>query len=419
MSKQTKLLKIKDDRLRFQMKSVKVKLYLKPRDSQYFIRQHAVIVLINDTNNRQVVHPITQFLFENWKYREYNTQKIHANNLIQFLNWLLINQRQLRVSSLSDIQFKHATAFLNLLTREGKSRTTVMSIQRTLTQFYYYLSKKGLLAKITDQLFQKKSIPQLPNKKYVASPFKGVILPSNGDSNIAHMIPEKYILPFIETVVRVANPIALGVYIQFFGGLRQGELVNLRRTDVTSIGAFGEDGLILKLRKNVLRPDLIDSSGAAGVKKERTQLVFPVNDWLQILYKNHLNTYKATDGSDALFVNRDGRAMSGRGYRYYFEKAKEAFLGLLKHSDDPKDKIAALKLRGYKWSTHIGRGIFTNLLAEEAQNPYDIALPRGDSSLSSSIVYQGNTLRMKENLEARMNDLYKDYLPKLLGVRNQ
>jgi hypothetical protein len=91
-----------------------------------------------------------------------------------------------------------------------------------------------------------------------------------------------------------------------------------------------------------------------------------------------------------------------------------AFLNVLKNSSEPSEKVAALKLREYKWSTHIGRGIFTNLLAEEAQNPYDIALPRGDSNLSSSMVYQGNTLRMKENLENRMNDLYKDYLPKLL-----
>lgn len=265
-----------------------------------------------------------------------------------------------------------------------------------------------------EEAFKRNQIPQAPSRTYVVPPFKGVILPRDRIDHIAHMIPEEFILPFLETVIQVANPIALGVYCQLFGGLRQGELVNIQRNDVTSIGTFGQEGLVIKLRKRNLRLDIIDSSGSAGVKKERNQIIFPISDWLHILYKHHLENYKSKDGSDALFVNRDGKAMSGRGYRYYFEKAKEAFLNVLKNSSEPSEKVAALKLREYKWSTHIGRGIFTNLLAEEAQNPYDIALPRGDSNLSSSMVYQGNTLRMKENLENRMNDLYKDYLPKLL-----
>ncbi len=75
--------------------------------------------------------------------------------------------------------------------------------------------------------------------------------------------------------------------------------------------------------------------------------------------------------------------------------------------------LFTIKLEEYKWSTHLGRGIFTNLLVEEADNPYDIALPRGDSNLSSSLVYQGNTERMRKKLRTGCNKLYKDYLPKL------
>ncbi|MCY9659528.1 hypothetical protein P5G65_23770 [Paenibacillus chondroitinus] len=400
--------------IHYRVRSVKVELFIKVRDSKPYIRQHAVIVLLNSKNNREIIHPITQFIFEKWKYKEYNTQKIHANNLSSFLNWVITQGGQMRLKSLEDLKLKHASAFLNYLTKQGKSRITVVSAQRTLTHFYHYLSKKKLLRFVTQQEFEMKRMPQTPNKKYIVPPFKGVIMPSKEIQHIAHMIPEKYILPFLETVVQVANPIALGVYLQMFGGIRQGEQVNVVRSDITSIGSYGAEGLVIKLRKKILRADLIDSSGSAGVKKERNQVVFPISDWLPTLYKYHLEQYEANDGSNALFVNRDGKAMSGRGYRYFFEKAKEHFLDALSLSKDPSDKVAALKLREYKWSTHIGRGIFTNLLAEEAHNPYDIALPRGDSNLSSSMVYQGNTLRMKENLENRMEDLYKDYLPKLV-----
>jgi len=86
----------------------------------------------------------------------------------------------------------------------------------------------------------------------------------------------------------------------------------------------------------------------------------------------------------------------------------------LRNSSNPDDLVYAIKLEEYKWSTHLGRGIFTNLLAEEADNPYDIALPRGDSNLASSLVYQGNTERMRKKLEDRMQHLYKDYLPNLI-----
>ena len=404
------ILHIEDKRVRFSMRSVKIKMY------DLGIKQHAVIVLYNPENHREVIHPFTQFILENWKYKAYNTQRVHANNLVHFLNWILLNKRGLKITSFKDISFEMGSKFLNELTLQGKKRDTVKSMQRTLTYYYYYLTKKELSSLYDiDDFLQSSNQHNLKNT-YIIPPFKGVMFPTHvSDKNIAHMIPENYILPFIETAVRIGNPIALGVYMQIFGGIRQGELVNIRHSDINTIGAYGEDGLIIKLRENNLRPDIKDSSGSAGVKVERNQLVFPISNWLYTLYKNHIFNYKCNDNSDALFVNRNGNAMSGRTYRYYFDKVKEGFLQSLKMSDNPVDKLNALKLREYKFSTHLGRGIFSNLLAESAQNPYDIALPRGDKNLSSSMVYLGDTQRMKTNLEKRIGELYDGYLPNLIN----
>lgn len=405
----------KIDYLRFSVQSVRVEIWKKNRDSVPVFNKHAVIVLQNKRNGRLCVHPLTDFIFYHWKYKAYNTQRLYANYLCAFLNFMLIeNRKKYKLSSLRELQFLHGTAFLNELSKQEKSRMTVRKAERTLTLFFEFLAKKKLLIHVKESDFKKQTLYGKPNQKYTLSPFKGVIKPRNKQGHIAHDLPEQYILPFIELAVKVANPIALGVYLQCFGGIRQGEIVNIQRSDVTSIGSFGEFGVVINLQPKNLRMDIKDNSGASGVKKPRRQIVFPIQNWLQHLYQQHLDNYIPVDGSDALFVNRDGKAMSGQSYRAYFSKLKKEFLKQLRNSPNTDDIIYGVKLEENKWSTHLGRGIFTNLLAEEAENPYDIALPRGDTNLSSSLVYQGNTERMRKKLENRMQELYKNYLPDLI-----
>ncbi|WP_240417366.1 site-specific integrase [Paenibacillus periandrae] len=405
----------KIDELRFSVQSVRIELWRRYRDSEPVINKHAVIVLQNKNNGRLCIHPLTEFIFHYWKYRAYNSQRLHANYLCSFLNYILIENRiKYKLPSLQELQFSHGTDFLNELTKKERSRMTVRKAERTLTSFYEFLVKKKLLIHIEESAFKKQNLYGNSNQKYTVSPFKGVIMPRNKQGHIAHDLPEQYILPLIEMAVKMANPIALGIYMQCFGGIRQGELVNIRRSDVISIGSFGEFGIVIKLQQKNMRTDIKDSSGSSGVKKPRRQIVFPIQDWLQSLYRFHIGAYTPEDGSDALFVNRDGKAMSGQSYRAYFSKLKKEFLKQLRKSSNPDDIVYAVKLEEYKWSTHLGRGIFTNLLAEEADNPYDIALPRGDSNLSSSLVYQGNTERMRKKLESRMQQLYDNYLPNLI-----
>ncbi|HFK1727739.1 TPA: site-specific integrase [Bacillus cereus] len=368
-------------------------------------KQHATLAIKTSITKQPVMHPLTDFIFSKWKHKSYNTMKIHTQNLAVFLNFLLKKQKSYKLYSLEHLHFEHAISFLNNLTLEGKSRATVLSYRRTITEFYIYLSKNNLISTLStsnEHLINSQNL--IVN--YIKTQFENIVIPSSEKSNIEHDIPHIYLLRFLEITFEVAHPIALGVYMQIFGGLRNGEVVNIRTPDIKLIGPYGQDGLLLNVQNNMNRTDIKDGSGSSYVKKPRDQLVLGFRDWLKQLYILHYQQYIKNSNTNALFINKTGMPMTGASYRYYFTKAKIAFINYLKHSQDPNDKIASIALSNTDWSTHIGRGIFTNMLAEVAKNPQDVALLRGDDNISSSLDYMSNTKRMKTNLEHYLNQLY-------------
>ncbi|WP_229754444.1 tyrosine-type recombinase/integrase [Priestia megaterium] len=364
-------------------------------------KQHALIALKNNLTSHPVIHPISDFILSHWKHKSYNTMKVHSQNLAGFLNYLLKHQRKIKVYTLKDLCFHHASDFLNYLTINKKSRSTVLSYRATLTYFYVYLAKKGICAHTLSEFESLSSSHGFYKNKYLP-PFEGVILPSQSKSYIEHHLPEIYILRLLELASIVSPSIALGVYMQIFGGLRVGEVVNIKRSDVKTIGPYGVEGLLLNIEKGIFRTDIRDTSGSSYVKKSRDQLILGFREWLKDLYKLHCNNFVKGIESEALFINKNGKPMTGASYRYYFNNLKKAFINYLKSSDNPNDKIASISLSNSKWSTHIGRGIFTNIIAESAQNPQDIALLRGDDNIASSLDYMSNTKRMKKNLESHL-----------------
>lgn len=392
------------DKIKFIMHPVWIRI---GRDSRKapIQKQHATLAIKTSITNQPVMHPLTDFIFSKWKHKSYNTMKIHAQNLAVFLNFLLKKQKSYKLYSLEHLHFEHAISFLNKLTLEGKSRATVLSYRRTITEFYIYLSKNNLISTLStsnEHLINS----QNPIVNYIKTQFENIIIPSSEKNNIEHDIPHIYILRFLEITFEVAHPIALGVYMQIFGGLRTGEVVNIRTSDIKLIGPYGQDGLLLNVQNNMNRTDIKDGSGSSYVKKPRDQLVLGFRDWLKQLYILHYQQYIKNSNTNAIFINKTGMPMTGASYRYYFTKAKIAFINYLKHSQDPNDKIASIALSNTDWSTHIGRGIFTNMLAEVAKNPQDVALLRGDDNISSSLDYMSNTKRMKTNLEYYLNQLY-------------
>lgn len=369
-------------------------------------QKHIALIGLKDmTMDVEVIHPISDFIMENWKHREFNTQRKHANNTVKFLNYLLENKRKLNILTLRDLNIAHGTQYLNSLSSDGVGRDTVKDAERTLTFFYLWLVKTRCISSISKDTFQKKEGKFC---SYYESPFKP-IYPSKKPREIEHTLPHSYIPLLLEVAIMVAKPIALGIYFQIFGGLRVSEVVNLKRTQVAHGMRKGD--FILKLQNQNFRVDLKEHP---SVKKVRAQQVLQINDWGLSLFSDHIQLYQPMDGSNALFINRDGLPLSGRSYRQYFEKVKKTFIKLLEQKGDSEQKLLAHHLKYIKWSTHIGRRTFTNMVAENVENPYEIAHLRGDSNINSALTYMVSTNRIHKKIEGKFSQMHESYIPKLM-----
>ncbi|KRF55461.1 hypothetical protein ASG98_00050 [Bacillus sp. Soil531] len=374
-----------------------VKAIISKKDNKKYV----VIVLKDKSTNISIIHPISDFILTNWKQSSFNTQRSHAYNTIKFLNFIYSKEKTYNLNSLTNLTYEHGTEFLNFLTyEEDKSKDTVKRFEKTLIKFYDYLFDREVIPSYSIKRF---NIDQENN--YISSPFRNVHFAHKKRKDTLHLIPEPYIFLFLELAFQLQPRIALGVYMQFFGGLRTGELVNLRVMDIKTLGPYAQDGILADLETRILNSNSISTSGNDFVKKPRVQLIYGYKDLLKAFYKQHMNNIYTINGTEPLFQNKQQQPLTGSMYRYYFNNLKDQFLKHLRNSTNVKDNINALALENVRWSTHIGRGIFSNLLAEQATNLYEVSFPRGDSSFTSVLPYFSNTKRIKDKLEKRLDEL--------------
>lgn len=380
-------------KLSFKVKSVTVDLFT-DRNGHTERKRNATIILKNLDNGREVIHPVNDFILHYWRYREYNTMAANAHRVVSFLNLAFFGETN-NINHLSQLTKQHLTDFLNSLSIKGNKKSTVQHYRKTLVLLYQYLYNNNIL-----QNFQEEEILNLDNN------LNGIIYNTNTISNQIHEFKTELILPFIEFAFYEKNEIALGVYYQIFGGLRAGEVVNIKKSNIKNIGAYGEFGQVIKLKNANFREDLNTTSGKGEVKKDRTQVIFPYKTLLKTLYQSHIEKYNSISTPEALFVDKNGNPMSGDNYIYHFNKLKDKFINHLLNNDDIRLQTYGQYLNSMKWSTHIGRGIFSNMMAEFTENVLQIAVARGDSNLNSSLSYIANTERIMNKIQEELENLY-------------
>jgi integrase len=387
----------------------------KTYDSKEIKRQTMAIAIREINTGVHTIHPVSSFILSwRWRTREYNTKRKHATNIVKFLNYLLENKKH-TIKSLVDLDITTGNDYLNSLTNDHRKRGTITDASRTLTSFYVWLSHHNCLPNVSASLIDSRKKKNPHNGFTYHESLFNPILPQHTRSNRKHLLPVKYIPLLLEISILFAHPIALGLYLQIFGGLRAGEVINLKRTQFRK--KLNSSDFLLNIKEQQFRTDIKDSSGSNYVKKIRKQQILQIKDWGNVLFKDHVEFYKDLDlnGTGALFINRDGKPMTGKSYSQYFYKIKNKFIEILRDYGSVEDKVVATDVRLSDWGTHIGRGTFTNLIAEEIENPAELMFLRGDSDLISSLPYLAKTERVRKKVEERMNHLHTDYIPRLIN----
>ncbi len=382
--------------------------------SEETIDYRIVIKLKNLENGKARIHRYTDFL-KKWLESETTTSLEIARQTVKFLNYIYFDESMKSLTSIQDLTINHGVQYLELIS-ESDARYSTKKAERVLTEFYYYLASKKILKNIKKHDFT--TIMLSKGRSSIISPFKGTyILPKPKKSNKIHQLEERLILEFIYTALQVCPNIAFGIYMQFFGGLRLSEVVNIEHTNINFKGPNGRNGLVLVLRKNRMKKDRKEDR-ITSPKKDRNQVVFPVGSLLEDIYTFHAERYKLPE-CNAVFINRNGDAMSRKSYYYHFNKVKTAFIKRLKEDDSIDLMLYANYLNQKDWSTHIGRGIFSELLANSAGNASEIAVLRGDSDLRSALQYLSDSKRLRSKIVKNLSDMYnKGIEQKLLFSRS-
>jgi hypothetical protein len=93
--------------------------------------------------------------------------------------------------------------------------------------------------------------------------------------------------------------------------------------------------------------------------------------------------------------------MSGAVYEKRFDKVKKAFLKEMERIKSPHSHY----LKRYAWGTHIGRGIYTNLMASLVKSPAELAILRGDRSLTAALEYM-SMRQVKDEVQKGLDEMY-------------
>ncbi|WP_310832301.1 hypothetical protein [Paenibacillus pedocola] len=366
---------------------------------------YGLIVLRSKLNKKEyVVSSVTQFLAEEYICVHTDTERKRAYQLIRFLNFLL---QEKEIRSFAELEKYHGTEFLNSLGRDPNKigKTAIESYEFVLFRFYMFLINKGVLREEMTRIFLKDSITGTRK----INPF-GVSYPEERRRALLHDIPEVYLPLFLKIAEKIAKPIALGVYLQIYGGIRVSETVSLCLEDTRLMGIGGEYGFQIDIKNGSIERTDIKNHAISTVKKVRTQHVDPIDPFSNHntglrLYYEHIELYYC---KDALFVNPSnskyvGKAMTRKNYARYFNKVRDEFCKQLMNSNSAREREYGAYLSRMNWSTHICRGIFTNMKARTLKNAFQVQYARGDGTLEAAISYYEKAQLIKHQREASFN----------------
>lgn len=348
-------------------------------------------------------HFISKYIHINYANVSLNTQKKYAEEIKKFLNYLYTEKlsEELKAKGIGALTLKDGVRYLNSLASKVVSSSikyeTYNYSHKVLANLYLWLSENNLIdAEIKSST--KSVLVNDESYEIKTSPFTrldlGLIIVHNKrrtkDNTRLHDfgIHRKDLINLFLKVAEVEEPdIVIGIVIQIFGGVRIGEVMNLRHTDIN----LRDEGSHMPITFEVKDRWSEIFEGKKNIhleqiKTEREQIVIN-SSFIRDYFFKYLKIRKnrVDIDSNALIINsKTKEAMRSQAYRYKFEKVKKKFLEIVKYTSE-EDYVY---LTSKPWSTHIGRGIYTNILKfEMSMDASATALARGDLSEKSAATY--------------------------------
>ncbi|HFK1475470.1 MULTISPECIES: site-specific integrase [Bacillus cereus group] len=379
-------------------------------------------------------HPISEFIKRQYEFygKSLNSSDAPARVVCRFLNFCLQKIEEgheefivLKDKGINGLERRHGSQYLTHCSLEGLQKETVEYYEKYLSAFYIFLKEMNWIDEVFPLEGKKNSSGDTVYRSIFRDPSLGTRFPSRNTSKrkVSKLKDfgedrNQLTAQFIRIAMDIAEEIALGLCFQFYGGLRRGEVVNVSRGDlIVSEGESMEVQIRDNRNKFFSRLKDTKSENPKRLNYLQTDMCRQTildNDLVWEVYRKHQKRidYMIKSGKcknpSALFLDGDGETMSGKVYDRRFQKVKKVFLeSLMGHKDYEL-------LSGTFWSTHVGRGVFTNMLIDMGFTPTQLAIARGDRNLSSSMAYIDETLTTKQ-IQQAVNE-FKNYPTEKLGV---
>lgn len=361
-------------------------------------------------------------------FNSVNSQIQNAKFITHFLNYVTIQAHEnncefdnVKIKGLSQLNFTHAASYLRYCISElNNSHTTCILKKRSILKFYDYLKDNEVI----DIVIKKREYIDKNNirREKIISPFNEHLYrvkfpPKIGKLNKAKYMDNNIYRLFIKCCEEKFPELVLGVFLQTRAGLRAGEVVNCTASSIhINKGSYFSRVDVLDRQVYLFGEAFDDSLKSSQVKKQRyNQIILDLNEELEDIYYKHLKLMNSLrtkhTPKDALFINKDGYAMTGVEYRNKFYALKKYFLKRL--------QMKSYSDYGYyntcTWGSHIGRAIYTNYCiieglcctADGKPSARILAMLRGDSTEEAAQTYI-DELTLYKYRRKKVNSLVRD-----------
>jgi integrase len=410
-----------------------------------------IITLTDLRTMESCISEFTDFFFhKDYKNLSCSTKyNSYGYVITSFLNYVFIDKEN-PITNIEDIDIEMGDAYLtaygrgelkDLRTSDGKTiRNTDETVKQAgskLTHFYhwlYYVEDKGKrerkyrLRKIKKNDF--KLIALRSKYRFKKSGEEAIVLTNMFNPEYPRKRSEtkkinRPTMLMVFTLIDIARQydpmLAFPIALESFTGIRRGETCQMTRGRFQWGRPLGVvSSLYIDLKEEKLLRD--DGVATGMIKNSHDQLCYPgFLQYLDFLYGHHKAYLKQRDLDkdiyNALIYSDEGKAMTtkeyARRYNNLIPKLIERLAIMSKNGNDSATTDIQL-LSEQKLTPHVLRYFFSQYLADTGENPYMIAVYRGDNNLDSVMPYIRHSKGSAAKVEEIQNSFAERY-QKLMG----